>query len=309
MSDKRDNDEHNDNDHGRDHDDRKIQLSVIVNGTVTVVETQSKTHLITVITKALTQTGNHGQPPENWELRDEAGAVLDPQRTTDSYHLVSGTKLFLNLKAGVGGERAVLVEQTADPAVSRVKFDREVAEFKALEADYRRRGWLMFSADFSRILVALAAPQLKPIAIVTGVLFDYTNYDARPPSVHLVDPFTEQPYTTKNCPTMLPRIKPQTAPAPAIPGLPEGVVPRFQFTEQLMQSYGQNDVPFLCLPGVREYHDHPAHSGDAWELHRAAGAGRLVRLLEVIFRIGIEPITSYNVNLVPQISFAAPPAQ
>ncbi len=309
MPDERENDEHNDHDHGHDRDDRKIQISVIVNGTLTVVETQPKTHLMMVITKALAQTGNHGQPPENWELRDEAGAVLDPQRTTDSYHLVSGTRLFLNLKAGVGGERAVLVEQTADPTVSRAKFDREVAEFKALEADYRRRGWLMFSAEFPRILVALAAPQLKPIAIVTGVLFDYTDYDARPPSVHLVDPFTEQPYTTKNSPTMLPRVKSQAASTPPIPGLPEGMVPRFQVVEQLMQSYGQDDIPFLCLPGVREYHDHPAHSGDAWELHRAAGAGRLVRLLEVIFRIGIEPITDYNVNLVPQISLAVRPVQ
>ncbi len=109
---------------------------------------------------------------------------------------------------------------------------------------------------------------------------------------------------------MLPRAKPQAgAPAP-LPGLPEGLMAHFQLVENLLQTYGEHDVPFLCLPGVREYHEHPAHSGDAWELHRAAGAGRFVRLLEIIYHIGIEPITDYNVNLVPQIGFAVPrPAQ
>jgi hypothetical protein len=70
-----------------------------------------------------------------------------------------------------------------------------------------------------------------------------------------------------------------------------------------MQSYPDSpDPPFLCLAGVREYHDHPAHSGDRWDLHRAAGAGKLVRLLEVIDTYGIRPLNGYHVNLVPQIA-------
>jgi hypothetical protein len=72
--------------------------------------------------------------------------------------------------------------------------------------------------------------------------------------------------------------------------------------QPLMQSYGPEEVPFLCLAGVREYHEHPGHSGDAWELHRAAGAGRLARILEIIDTYGIRPLGGYNINLVPQIS-------
>jgi len=49
-------------------------------------------------------------------------------------------------------------------------------------------------AEYPRVLVLLASPKLTPSAIVTGVLFDYTNYDASPPSVRLVHPFTAEPY-------------------------------------------------------------------------------------------------------------------
>lgn len=287
--------------------DHRVPLSIIVNGTLAVIEAAPDQLLSAVIERALAHTGNHGQPPGNWELRDEAGAVLNPDRTVESYNLRPATKLFLNLKAGVGGERALRPWQAVDPRVSRAKFDREVAEYRTLEADYRRRGWLLLRADFPTIVVALAAPQLTPMAIITGVAFDYTNYDAIPPSVRLVNPFTEEPYTAKNIPTLLPRARTQAAPAGLIPGIPEAIVPRFQIVENLMASYADEDVPFLCLPGVREYHEHPAHSGDAWELHRAGGAGRLVRLLEVIYRVGVEPITGYNISLVPQISFQASP--
>ena len=79
--------------------------------------------------------------------------------------------------------------------------------------------------------------------------------------------------------------------------------------QPLMQAYGPDDIPFLCLAGVREYHDHPAHSGDVWELHRASGAGRMVRLIEIIHRFGIEPIIGFGVQLVPQIrlNYGPPP--
>jgi len=71
--------------------------------------------------------------------------------------------------------------------------------------------------------------------------------------------------------------------------------------QPLMQWYGPDDTPFLCVAGVREYHDHPGHSGDAWELHRKSGAGRLVRLLDAITRYGVQPISDYQVTLVPQV--------
>jgi hypothetical protein len=71
--------------------------------------------------------------------------------------------------------------QYVDPTVSRAKFDREIEEYRALESDYRRRGWLLVRAEFPEVLVVLAAPQVKPPPIVTGVMLNYVNYDAEPP--------------------------------------------------------------------------------------------------------------------------------
>jgi hypothetical protein len=76
-------------------------------------------------------------------------------------------------------------------------------------------------------------------------------------------------------------------------------MPRIVQRQPVMQSY-LDGIPFLCVAGVREYHDHRAHSGDLWELHRAAGAGPLVPILEVIDAYGLRPLTGYNVNLTPQ---------
>jgi hypothetical protein len=192
--------------------------------------------------------------------------------------------------------------QTVDPAVSRVKFEREVGQYGELAKEYRARGWLLARAEFPHVVVAMVARQLNPPAVVCGVKFDFTDYDARPPSVRLVDPFTEEPYTAAALPTVLKRAVAQDAVLPPGFPLPPGAQARMMAEQALMQAYGPEDIPFLCLPGVREYHDHPGHSGDAWELHRPVGAGRLVRILEVIDAYGLRPINGYNVALVPQIT-------
>jgi hypothetical protein len=192
--------------------------------------------------------------------------------------------------------------QAADPEVSRAKFERELAEFGELARDYQRRGWLRVRASFPEILVVLAAPQVKPPPIITGVLFDYTDYDLRPPSVRLVDPFTEAPYLARELPTTLRREVEAEAPIPGLVLPGAAGTPRVLTQQALMQAQGPDELPFLCLAGVREYHEHPAHSGDRWELHRAVGAGRLVRLLEIIDTYGVKPINGYAVDLVPQIT-------
>jgi hypothetical protein len=81
----------------------RLHLTVVVNGQPTVVVVNDEAKLRAVIPLALKQTGNSGQPPENWELRDAAGNLLDVDRTVESFHFTDATHLFLNLKAGVGG--------------------------------------------------------------------------------------------------------------------------------------------------------------------------------------------------------------
>ena len=190
-------------------------------------------------------------------------------------------------------------EQYVDPTVSRTKFDREIAEYHSIEADYRARGWFLVNAHWPVAVVVLASNRTNPPAIVTAVQFDYTNYDAEPPSVRVIDPFSGRILQSKELPIRLPRIIP--GPEMTIPGGPKL---RQNKVLELLQAHSPEDLPFLCIPGVKEYHDHPGHSGDPWELHRSSGEGRLVRLLEVISKYGLEPVTGFNVNLVPQVTFA-----
>jgi hypothetical protein len=183
--------------------------------------------------------------------------------------------------------------QFVDEAVSRRKFDREVAEYREQEATYRRRGWLMLRAEYPEVLVAFAAAHLKPAPIVTGALLDYTNYDAEPPSFRMVDPFTSEPYKASELPTILRRM---AGPGQqiALPG-GQGMI-QIGSEQQLMVAHDPNDVPFLCIAGVREYHAHPAHSGDRWVLHRTRGAGRIVNLLQTVDAYGLQPITDFQIQ-------------
>ena len=206
---------------------------------------------------------------------------------------------------------AVSEPQFADPAVSRRKFDREIAEFRSQADEYRRRGWLLAEAEFPHALVILATAKTQLISILCGVWFDYSNYDAAPPSVRLVHPLTREPYKWSEVPTRLPRMPAPPGVAQALPpgvaqALAQGVAQaQLVVPIPLMQAYGDDDIPFLCLPGVREYHEHPAHSGDHWLSHRTSGAGRLVRLLEVISKYGLETIDGFEVQMAPKILFHA----
>jgi Predicted metal binding domain len=195
-----------------------------------------------------------------------------------------------------------MAEQATDPAVSQLKFAREMDEFHALADQHASRGWFLTDAMFPHAVVVMAAPQLKPSPLVTAVAFDFTDYDERPPSVRLVDPFTRVPYTWDELPTNLLR-QTETAPPPGLQiQLPPGAEPpRMLVNQPLMQPSPEGAPPFLCIAGVREYHDHPAHTGDSWDLHRCAGAGRLARILEVIDTYGIRPLSDYNVALEPRI--------
>ena len=190
-------------------------------------------------------------------------------------------------------------EQYVEPLVSRAKFDREITDYVSFEADYRARGWFLVKADWPVVIVILASNKTSPPTIVTAVQFDYTNYDAEPPSVRLIDPFTGRMLLKKELLTHLPRM----IPGPELPG-PGGVKAQLNTAQELMQAHSPEALPFLCVPGVKEYHDHPGHSGDPWELHRSCGEGRLVHLLGVISKYGLEPVKGFNINLVPQVTLA-----
>ena len=185
-------------------------------------------------------------------------------------------------------------EALVDPSVSRMKFMREVEQFKALEDEHRRRGWFLLKADFPTVHVLFTAPKLRPAAVLFGVVLDFTNYDLWAPSVQVVDPFTGKPYTQRELPVRFFQAR-ENPTEFNIPGMPPGQ--RFIVQQDLMQAYQPDEPPFFCLPGVREYHQNPAHSGDSWLLHRKSGEGSLFNLLEKLHRYGVEPLVGYQFGM------------
>ncbi len=81
----------------------KETLTVVVNGSPTEVPVNDQAPLRTVIPKALQQTGNTGQPPDNWELKLADGTVLLLDKKIGEYGFEESVVLFLSLKAGAGG--------------------------------------------------------------------------------------------------------------------------------------------------------------------------------------------------------------
>lgn len=81
----------------------KDSLTISVTGTPTEVDINPNQPLRVVIPKALAQTHNVGRPPEDWELRDEHGVLLDLDRKIETFGFAQSTVLFLSLRAGIGG--------------------------------------------------------------------------------------------------------------------------------------------------------------------------------------------------------------
>ncbi|MGY3487874.1 hypothetical protein ACVW1C_005757 [Bradyrhizobium sp. USDA 4011] len=185
-----------------------------------------------------------------------------------------------------------MAPQVVDPAVSRAKFDREIAAYRELEATYRKRGWLLLDAGFPEVCIAFAVPKLRPFPIVAAVVIDFTNYDLWPLSVRFVDPFTREPLVARNL--NFPMLRRQSMPPETFAAmLQQGALP----ATNIVQFNSLDDHPFICLPGIREYHDNPAHTGDSWLLHRSSGEGSLAFILDKIWTYGVEPLSMFQIQV------------
>jgi hypothetical protein len=179
-----------------------------------------------------------------------------------------------------------------DPQVNRTKFDRELGRLIDQRSILEARGIFILSSTGFPYVDVLIVPRhslqvamppppgmqfplgmqlpLPPPNLPAGTMtmtlmafevpslaarafkgrFDLTDYDLRAPSLEFRDPWTD-----------------------AL--LPYGTMFRaVEFEEQrkahvvLLDDHPITHKPFLCLRGIREYHEHPQHSGDDWMLYR-----------------------------------------
>lgn len=165
-----------------------------------------------------------------------------------------------------------------DPEISRRKLERELADWERQSASYRKRGYLIVGrhdlcvdvAFFGRLPIG-GKPQPLP-AVTACARLNFDNYDLWPASVDFIDMFTGELMTTGPHAAALEH-RPGGAPTP------DGTA-----RNMLVAPHPETKRPFVCHPGIREYHTHPEHSGDFWLLHRNGGEGTLAAIAERLWR-------------------------
>jgi Protein of Unknown function (DUF2604) len=83
--------------------EKKISLTVVVSGQPVPIEINHNRPVEHLVEKALKESGNHGQAPDQWELRTESGDLIDQSLQVDQAGIHDGITLFLNPKTGAGG--------------------------------------------------------------------------------------------------------------------------------------------------------------------------------------------------------------
>ena len=83
--------------------DQKIKIIFIINGQDYPIEANVHAPLMVAVQHALNESDNKGRPPEEWEVRDASGVLLETNRTPKELGLSEGVRLFLSLRVGAGG--------------------------------------------------------------------------------------------------------------------------------------------------------------------------------------------------------------
>jgi len=179
--------------------------------------------------------------------------------------------------------------------VTDAKFNEQLERWQANADTYARRGWLLLSTGDLTVDVGFlqnVAMGGRTIPVMTAcVRLDYWNYDLWAPSLTFLDPLTRRP-----------------APPPV---RATDRVSATEVRDALIDHHPGTLQPFLCLPGIREYHSHPQHSGDDWLLHRQMREGDLAVVCERIWRrmarnvlgmsVAIQSLASVSGNIANQL--------
>lgn len=83
--------------------DKKFTLTVVVSGQAVPITINHNRRVEHLVEKALKESGNQGQAADQWELRTEAGELIDQSIQVDDAGIHDGVTLFLNPKTGAGG--------------------------------------------------------------------------------------------------------------------------------------------------------------------------------------------------------------
>lgn len=188
---------------------------------------------------------------------------------------------------------------SVDPRVSEGKYSEEVARLAKQRALLEARGiFLLAASKYPHVDVlfvprrtlqlGMQTPHSGRILLPQGTMmiaaaevdslsarafkgrFDLSDYDLRAPGLEFLDPWNDKPLDYA---TML----------------------RAQEYEKqrgahvvLIENHPTTHKPFLCIRGIREYHEHPQHSGDDWLLYRSEMS--LFSIILSVWRVTVDLI-------------------
>lgn len=191
----------------------------------------------------------------------------------------------------------------ADREVSERKFAREIARVRAQRGELEARGIFVVGESRYPTVDAVYVPR-NPLRIVVqpppnalivlppGALafaqianlaarafkarIDLSDFDIRAPSVEFLDPFTDRPLDYATSFRALEYEQDRKAHVVLLPDHPT------------------THKTFLCRRRVREYHEHPQHTGDDWMLYRAGSS--LFDTMLAVWRVCVDLVTP---NIIP----------
>lgn len=142
-----------------------------------------------------------------------------------------------------------------DPGVSKLKFDREIQLFDGEASSFvRAAGWQITEATFPELSVIFTHPRSSRHV---GFRFQCDGWDEQPPALCLFNPETKAE-------------------------LPWDKWPQGGWT--VGNPHPVTGKPFLCLPGIREYHIHTSHVNDLWSNYKAKGSYTLPFIVDRVWQ-------------------------
>lgn len=142
-------------------------------------------------------------------------------------------------------------EVDLDVEVSRRKFYQQIALVGEQASDFvQLKGWNVKETDYPTLAVVF---KHSKSGRAVGFRFLCDNWDEETPSLSLFDPETGQDLLWDQWP---------------------------QGGWSAGNPHPRTGKPFLCLPGIREYHIHDSHLNDKWDNLRARESYKLLHLVE-----------------------------
>jgi hypothetical protein len=166
------------------------------------------------------------------------------------------------------------LEILIDPKISRIKFEKEIESLMLIKHILRKKGWIIECVEFPIVRVTFLTAKVQPPIAQVTVELNYANYNILPPSVKFLNPVTFDPIIITGL--------------QIVDGNSNNIV---------LQPHPKTKLAFFCMAGVQEYHSHPQHDGDSWDIYRYSEKDSLFYILDKIWLYCISIINSFLIQL------------